>query len=298
MICPGIVDTTLRDGEQAPGVAFSLREKVTIAKLLDRLGVDVIEAGVPVMGGMEQEALRVIGKMGLRARVISWNRLLLADIRASLACDLKDIHISVPVSDLHIIQKLGRSRQWVLDCLKRAMRYALDYGCRVSVGAEDASRADSSFLLEFALLAQEMGAERLRFADTVGVLEPFSTFSRIKWLNDKLSMAIEFHGHNDFGMATANTLAAVKAGAQYVDTTIGGLGERAGNTSLENFLMAMHGVYGVDTRLDQRVLLALRRYVAVAANRPLPESIGQAPRDCKRSNAESANKLQRRVHYA
>ncbi|SFR15580.1 homocitrate synthase [Desulfoscipio geothermicus] len=266
--CPAIVDTTLRDGEQAPGVAFTLKEKVTIARMLDLLGVEVIEAGIPVMGEIEQETLRAICSLGLRARVASWNRLLLADIRVSIACGVRDLHISAPVSDLHITKKLGKSRQWVLDCLVRAVRYARDYGCRVSVGAEDASRADFNFLLEFALLAQEAGVERLRYADTVGILEPFATRRQVGLLVSNLSIPVEFHGHNDFGLATANSLAAFGAGAAYISTTVGGLGERAGNASLEDMLGLFWSGFHSPGRFKSRVLESLSRYVARAASRP------------------------------
>lgn len=264
-----IIDTTLRDGEQAPGVAFTVREKVNIAKLLDWLGVYQIEVGIPVMGDLEQKAIRAVVGLNLKARVSTWNRLLLADIRASLACGVKDVHISCPVSEILIRYKLGRSRIWVLDCLKRAIRYASDYGCRVTVGAEDASRADASFLLDLALLAQEMGVERLRYCDTLGVLNPFSTVERLDRLRSNLSLEIEFHGHNDFGMATANTLAAIKAGVRYVDTTIGGLGERAGNASLEELNTALQAIYGYDPGLEYRVLPLLSRHVARAARRSI-----------------------------
>lgn len=262
-----IIDTTLRDGEQAPGVAFSLREKMTIAGMLDQLGVFQIEAGIPAMGEIEQQAVREIIAMGLKSRVNTWNRLLLADIRASLACGARDIHVSAPVSDVQIKYKLGKSRQWVLDCLKRALRYAGDYGCRVTVGAEDASRADTSFLEEFALVAREMGASRLRYADTVGVLYPLVVYERLCRLREKVDMAIEFHGHNDFGMATANAVAALKAGALYINTTVGGLGERAGNTDLEQLVAVLSGLYGIDPGLNLGVIPALGRYVVKAAGR-------------------------------
>jgi len=262
-----IIDTTLRDGEQAPGVAFNLKEKVAIAGMLDRLGVFQIEAGTPAMGEMEQQAVRAVAALGLKSRVNAWNRLLLADIRASLACGVRDMHISAPVSEIQMKYKLGKDRRWVLDCLRRALRYADDCGCRVSVGAEDASRADPYFLEEFALLAREMGAVRLRYADTVGVLRPFDAYGRLCRLQEKVDMDIEFHGHNDFGMAAANAAAALKAGVRYIDATVGGLGERAGNTSLEQLVAALKGLYGIDPGLNLGVMPALSRYVARAAGR-------------------------------
>lgn len=262
-----IVDTTLRDGEQAPGVAFSLQEKVTIAQLLNDAGVSEIEAGIPAMGEMEQQTVQAIINLKLTSRVIAWNRMVLNDLKASLNCGVRNIHISAPVSALQIHYKLNRTPQWVLDTVKKAISYALDYGCRVTVGAEDASRADHSFLLEFALLVQEMGAVRLRYCDTVGILDPFTTFDNISKLKNELALGIEFHGHNDFGMATANTLAAIKAGANYVDTTIGGLGERAGNACMDQLNAALKQIQGIDTGLDPQVLLVLNRHVAQTSGR-------------------------------
>jgi homocitrate synthase NifV len=280
-----VVDTTLRDGEQTPGVAFSIREKVQIARLLDRLGVYQIEAGVPVMGGSEWQAVAAIARLQLRCRVNSWNRLLLGDLRASINCGVKDVHISCPVSEILIGFKLRQSRLWVMDTLRRAVRYAFDYGLRVTVGAEDASRADQDFLLEIAQLAQEMGVERLRYCDTVGVLQPFDVFERLAWLRERTSVELEWHGHNDFGMATANSLAAVKAGIGCVDTTIGGIGERAGNTCLEEFAAALQGVYGLSTDLDRRALQVLGSYVPRSAGR---SGRGGRPRFLKLANGTPA----------
>lgn len=262
-----IVDTTLRDGEQAPGVAFTVREKVIIARMLDFLGVDVIEAGTPAMGGVERASVSRIGGLGLKARVTTWNRIVPADIRASLDCGVSDVHISAPVSDIQIKYKLGRTRRWVIDNTARTIRYARECGCRVSVGAEDSSRADRGFLVEFALLAQEMGADRFRYADTVGVLDPFKVSEGLSLLGEKLSIDLEFHGHNDFGMATANAVAALKAGAKYIDTTIMGLGERAGNTDLKSFVRAAKIICGVSPGLRINMINRLERFVASASNR-------------------------------
>lgn len=267
MGAPLFVDVTLRDGEQAPGVAFSTREKVLIARLLDRVGVDQIEAGIPAMGEVEQEAIRRIAALGLRSRVSTWNRILPEDIRASLACGVRDVHLSAPVSEIHLRYKLGRSRRWVLTQLRKVIAYALAHGCRITVGAEDASRAEEAFLVEFALLAQEMGAERLRYCDTVGILDPFATFERLSRLHEKVAIPLEYHGHNDFGMATANALAAVRAGCGYVNVTVGGLGERAGNVPLEEVVAALEHLYGIPAGLDRRRLSILSRVVARAAGR-------------------------------
>ena len=273
-----IVDTTLRDGEQAPGVAFTVTEKVQIAKMLDRLGVYQIEAGFPAMGSNEMEAISAISGLGLRAVVSAWNRATIGDIKASLACGVKHVHISAPVSDLHIYQKLRRNRVWVLESMRRAVSYARERGLEVSVGAEDASRADWNFLIHYARHASKEGVRRLRLADTVGILEPFRTRELVGGLIEETGMEVEFHGHNDFGLATANTFAACKAGARYLDTTIGGLGERAGNCSFEEIIAVLRRHGGVEPAVDGRLLAKASRYVAAAANR-LKAGGGTVPRE-------------------
>ncbi|MCL0043508.1 homocitrate synthase [Peptococcaceae bacterium] len=262
-----IIDVTLRDGEQTPGVAFTLQEKVMIAKMLDEVGVSEIEAGIPAMGEIEQESIRAIIALNLKSTVFTWNRPVLEDIKASLACGLKNIHISVPVSEIQLRYKLNKSRSWILNKLKRAIDYTAGFGCRITVGAEDASRADMEFLLEVAFLAQEMGAVRLRYCDTVGILDPFSTFDAVKKLKQNIKMDIEFHGHNDFGMATANALAAAKAGADYIDTTVAGLGERAGNTDLKEIKRVLKHFLSINGNFDEKTLERLINYVARASGR-------------------------------
>jgi len=256
-----IIDTTLRDGEQAQGVAFSIMEKIIIARLLDSLGIYQIEAGTPALGESEQVAISAIARLGLKCRVSTWNRLLLGDLRASLQCGITDLHIAAPVSDILIQNKFDQNRLWVIDCLKRALRYANDHGCRVTVGAEDASRADPSFLLDIALLAQEMGAERFRYCDTLGILDSKSTFQRLSDLKKSLTIELEYHGHNNSGMAAANTLGAIKAGIQYFDTTVGEPGMRAGNASLSEVVTALKANYGVDLFLQREALTQLNDYV-------------------------------------
>lgn len=266
------VDTTLRDGEQAPGVAFTVKEKVQIAKMLDCLGVDQIEAGIPAMGSPEVEAIKEIAGLGLKAVVSTWNRMTIGDIKASLACGVKHIHVSAPVSDTHIKYKLRKNRIWVIESMKRALSYAREHDCRVTVGAEDASRADMEFLISFACHARREGAERLRFADTLGVLDPFKTKQIMKQLVENTGMDIEFHGHNDFGMATANTLAAFKGGARYLSTTITGIGERAGNCSFEEAVSALESFEKLGLKFDRSQLSRICSYVNKAAGRIRPQN--------------------------
>jgi homocitrate synthase NifV len=265
-----IVDTTLRDGEQTAGVVFANREKVRIAKLLDEIGVPQIEAGVPVMGGDEKEAIRSICKAGLKASIMGWNRPVIKDIEASLQCGVDAVAISISTSDIHIKHKLRSSREWVLEQMVNAARFAKKEGMYVSVNAEDASRSEMDFLLEFARAAKEAGADRLRYCDTVGIMEPFTIYEQIKSIKDKVDIEIEMHTHNDFGMATANALAGVKAGAKYVGVTVLGLGERAGNAALEEVVMSLKHLYDIDLNYKTEMFVEVAEYVSLASGRELP----------------------------
>lgn len=265
-----IVDTTLRDGEQTAGVVFSNHEKIRIAKMLDELGVHQIEAGIPVMGGHEKEAVKEICKLGLRASIMGWNRAVIKDVEESLECGVDAVAISISTSDIHIEHKLRSTRSKVIEDMVKATRFAKQHGVYVSVNAEDASRSDPDFLIEFATAAKEAGADRLRFCDTVGILDPFQTYERVKMLIDKVGIDVEMHTHNDFGMATANALAGVRAGAKWVGVTVIGLGERAGNAALEEVVMALKYVLGVDLKFKTEKFREIAEYVSLASKRELP----------------------------
>ncbi|HPU00639.1 MAG: homocitrate synthase [Firmicutes bacterium] len=264
-----LVDTTLRDGEQTAGVVFSNQEKMRIAKMLDHIGVHQIEAGIPVMGGDEKEVIRQIASFGLQASIMAWNRANVDDVKHSLECGVDAVAISISTSDIHIAHKLRTSREWVLENMTKAVEYAKKAGVYVSVNAEDASRSDLDFLIKFTREAQAAGADRLRFCDTVGVLEPFRTYEVISRIIDATGMDVEMHTHNDFGMATANALAGIKAGARFIGVTVNGLGERAGNAALEEVAMALKYLFGVNLEVNTRDFLNLCEYVARASGRPL-----------------------------
>jgi homocitrate synthase NifV len=265
-----IDDTTLRDGEQTAGVVFANDEKIHIAKLLDKMGVHQIEAGIPTMGGDEKAAIKAISGLNLNCSVLGWNRAVVSDIDDSVECGVDAVAISISASDIHIEHKLRKSREWVLDSVKTAVDYAKGYNLYVSVNAEDASRADMEFLLQFARTAKEVGADRLRYCDTLGILDPFETFMRVRTVIEIIGIDVEMHTHNDFGMAIANAIAGIKAGATYVNTTINGLGERAGNASFEEFVMALKYLEGVDLGIDTRLFREVSEYVATASGRFIP----------------------------
>ena len=266
-----IVDTTLRDGEQTAGVVFSNQEKTDIALMLDDIGVHQIEAGIPAMGGDEKRVISDLAARGLKASILAWSRAVKSDIDASLECGVDALAISISTSDIHIEHKLQKDRQWVLDKMAESTRYAKEKGIRhVSVNAEDSSRSSMEFLVTFAKIAKEAGADRLRYCDTVGIMEPFAVHDQVKVLTSAVGIPVEMHTHNDFGMAVANALAGIRAGATFVDTTVNGLGERAGNAALEEVVMALKHLLKIAPGVDTTKLRRLSELVARASARDIP----------------------------
>ncbi|QNU67217.1 homocitrate synthase [Ruminiclostridium herbifermentans] len=240
-----LIDTTLRDGEQSPGFAFNIDEKVMLAQLMDKAGIYQIEAGVPAMGKYEKTAICEIIDKRINAKISTWNRMKKEDIEHSFDCRPDIIHISAPISYVHIYSKLKKNKIWLQKNLQECVSYALDKGYTVTVGLEDASRADITFIISIANLLKDLGVASIRFADTVGVLTPSRTYQTIRDIISNTGISVGIHAHNDLGMAVANSLEAAKAGASFIDTTLFGIGERAGNCDISQFIWAADKLFDI-----------------------------------------------------
>ena len=265
-----INDTTLRDGEQAPYVAFNTSEKIDIALSLYNSGVDELEVGIPAMGAKECEDIKEIVALNLPIPIMSWNRATLSDLEASLLCGVQSVDLSIPVSDILIDVKFGGDKAKMLKNLELVVTQAKKEGLFVCIGGEDSSRADNNFIKEVMELGNSLGADRFRYCDTVGVLTPTKTYNNIKELSELKLLDIEMHMHNDFGMATANTISGFEAGAVSANTTVIGLGERAGNASFEQLLMSLTHLFDEPRNIDSKSLQHLVKTVSRAAHKKIP----------------------------
>lgn len=257
-----IFDTTLRDGEQTPGVALGLQDKVHIAQVLDDLGVDTIEAGFAINSPGEFDAVRAVADAGLKAEICSLARCHQTDIEAAIKAEVDAIHVFIATSDIHLKHKLRMTREQVLEKAAWAVDYVKAHGFVCEFSAEDATRTELPFLKQVILKVQEAKADRFDVADTVGSITPPAMRHLITAFREVARIPIAVHCHNDFGLATANSLAAVEGGAEQVHVTVNGIGERAGNASLEEVVMGLHAFFGIKTGIDTTKLTHASKLVS------------------------------------
>ena len=262
-------DTTLRDGEQAPGVALSKDQKLQILELLVDIGVRWVEVGIPKMGGEELEYIKESRKFADRARLVAWNRGILEDIAFSLDLGFDAVHIGLPTSDIHLKASVSKSRDWVAQRAADMVKYAKDRGAFVSISAEDVGRTDPSFLQHYAGVVAEAGADRLRLSDTVGILSPESYAERVRLVAEAADIDTQCHCHNDFGLAVANTVSGLQAGARYFHVCVNSMGERAGMPDLAQMVMSLKSLYGHDLGIDTARLTELGDLVARLTGVPI-----------------------------
>jgi 2-isopropylmalate synthase len=258
-----IFDTTLRDGEQTPGISITPGQKVQIAVKLDELGVDAIEAGFPIVSLGEMEAIKTITKMGLNAEVYGLARAVQTDIDAAINCDLKYVHIFIATSDIHMQYKLKMNQEQVREKAVWAVDYAKKHGMQVEFSAEDATRSDRKFVREIFKAVAAAGADRLDIPDTVGYATPQYISQLVKDVVEAtINVPVSMHCHDDFGLAVANTISGINAGASSAHVTINGLGERAGNASLEEFVMALQCLYNRRHNIKTELLYETSKFIS------------------------------------
>jgi 2-isopropylmalate synthase len=256
-----VFDTTLRDGEQTPGVSLTPQDKLEIAKALDRLGVDVIEAGFPITSKGEQEGIRAICRAGLRAEICGLARAEKADIDTAIDCGISGIHVFLSSSDIHLEYQFHITRNQMLEKSAEAVKYAKSFGIKVEFSAMDATRTDIEFFKQVVKAVSDAGADRFDIPDTVGIATPQRIEEYVKAARSVSDIMISMHCHNDYGLAVANSFAGVMAGAAQAHVTINGIGERSGNTSLEEFVMGCRNLYGLRTNINYQLLYETSRLV-------------------------------------
>ena len=265
-----VEDTTLRDGEQSPGIAFTKEKKLSIFSSLLEAGVGWVEVGIPAMGGDELEVLKLLLERKDEATLIAWNRGVETDVIQSLDLGFQAVHIGLPTSAIHLNSSVKKDRLWLMQTASDLIARAKDRGVYVSISAEDVGRSDIEFIEEYALHVAAAGADRIRLSDTIGILrldQYAAIISRVVKVSD---IAVQCHAHNDFGLATANTLAGLAAGATFFHATVNGIGERAGMPDLAQCVLALKLLYGVDVGVDPKKLISLSRLVEDATHAKCP----------------------------
>ncbi|MDY0267136.1 MAG: 2-isopropylmalate synthase [Methanimicrococcus sp.] len=256
-----LFDTTLRDGEQTPGVTIPLEKKIEIATQLDKLGVDVIEAGFPISSSGDKESVKKISSLGLKADICGLARSVIKDIDACMDCNVDMIHVFIPTSDVQREYTIKKTREETLDTAVDMVKYIKSHGYKCMFSPMDATRTDFDYLVEIIKAVKDAGCDILNVPDTVGVMAPSQTYELIRRLKKNVDIKYDIHCHNDFGLANANSITAIEAGADQVQVTVNGIGERAGNASLADVVMALTSIYGFKTNIQTEYLTETSKMV-------------------------------------
>jgi 2-isopropylmalate synthase len=256
-----IFDTTLRDGEQTPGVSLTADDKIEIAQQLSKLGVDVIEAGFPSSSDGERKVVKQIAKAGLEPEICALSRATKSDIDAALDCEVDLIHVFIPTSPVQMKYAVNLTPEKVLASAVESVEYVKKHGVKCEFSPMDATRSELPYLKQVCQAVEKAGMDSLNVPDTVGVMIPKTTMELIKELKTVVKVPISTHCHDDFGLAVANSLAAVEAGADQVHVAVNGLGERAGNASLEEVAMALQVLYNYKTGVNSKLIYSTSRLV-------------------------------------
>ncbi|MGO9387027.1 MAG: homocitrate synthase family protein [Methanobacterium sp.] len=267
-----VYDTTLRDGEQTPGVCLRTPEKLRIARKLDELGIHQIEAGFPVVSNEEKRSIKAIVKEDLNADILVLSRTKKEDIDIAIDCDVDGIITFMGTSQIHLDHKMKMSQEEILNVCMKSIEHAKDHGLFVAFSAEDATRTDLNFLKKIYKRAEDYGVDRVHIADTVGAISPQGMKYLVNELRSTLNVDIALHCHNDFGMALSNSISGLLAGANAISTTVNGIGERAGNTSLEEVVMALKLIYDVDLGFNIKIFYELSKLVEELTSLRIPET--------------------------
>lgn len=268
-----IFDTTLRDGEQTPGVSFTFEQKKEIALQLDKLGVDIIEAGFPMSSEGEKQNVKEITRMGLDLNVCGLSRSVFSDLDICLECEVDMVHTFIPTSDVQRIHTIKKSKEEVLDMTVKAVEYIKDHGVKCMFSPMDATRTDFDYLIQISKAAQEAGCDIINIPDTVGIFVPSAMKTLIADIKKDITIPIDVHCHNDFGFAVANSLAAIEGGGRQAQVTINGLGKRAGNADLAQVVMSLHSIYRAKTNVKTEYLLETACLVERYSNIKIPPTM-------------------------
>ncbi|UCE73189.1 MAG: homoaconitate hydratase [Methanomassiliicoccales archaeon] len=267
-----VYDSTLRDGEQMPGVSFNENEKLTIARKLDAIGVPQIEAGFPAVSSQEKKTVAAVKKEGLDAEILALSRLKKEDVDVCIDCDIDMVLLFIASSSLHLKYKLRMSEEEVLNSVGSMVQYAKDHGLKASFSTEDSTRTDFTFLSRLNIRAEQQGADRIGLTDTVGCISPEGMKHLAKKVKESINTPFSIHLHNDFNLALANALVGVQCGASAVATTVNGIGERGGNLALEEFVVAMKVLYNKDLGIDTSGLKELSELVSKLSGIKIPKN--------------------------